>query len=310
MLSRELEVGRIAGPFDTPPFDNFVCSPLGVIGSRENSAQEIFPVSVDSALLFIAYLHLSEISAASIQTYVAALSFFNRLIGAQNLGATFVIQKALVGAQRTSPAPTTRLPIHLSMLHHLLDTVSQQNAGYDRGLFRAMFTTAFHGFLRIGEITIRARNSPHYVLQFHECTVHTSVARRGVEVTLTHFKGNTARTPFAILIPPYSKPQYCPMAIMTEYLSLRGKKPGALFLDSTGQPITRTSFTAFLNKTLVAAGYSTSFFKPHSFRIGAATSAAAQGVSDDIIQRLGRWRSNAYQRYVKIPLFQNALPQS
>ena len=30
-LSHELELGRIKGPFDHPPFDNFICSPLGLI---------------------------------------------------------------------------------------------------------------------------------------------------------------------------------------------------------------------------------------------------------------------------------------
>ena len=39
----------------------------------------------------------------------------------------------------------------------------------------------------------------------------------------------------------------------------------------------------------------------HSFRIGAATSAAAVGVEDSLIKTLGRWESSAYLAYVKIP---------
>lgn len=38
---------------------------------------------------------------------------------------------------------------------------------------------------------------------------------------------------------------------------------------------------------------------PHSFRIGAATSAAALGIPDDAIQRMGRWSSRAFLRYIK-----------
>ena len=39
----------------------------------------------------------------------------------------------------------------------------------------------------------------------------------------------------------------------------------------------------------------------HSFRIGAATTAAAVGVEDSVIKTLGRWESSAYLAYVRIP---------
>ena len=39
----------------------------------------------------------------------------------------------------------------------------------------------------------------------------------------------------------------------------------------------------------------------HSFRIGAATVAARNGVPDHLIQAMGRWSSNAYQLYIRTP---------
>ncbi|VDH97557.1 Hypothetical predicted protein [Mytilus galloprovincialis] len=41
-------------------------------------------------------------------------------------------------------------------------------------------------------------------------------------------------------------------------------------------------------------------YKGHSFRIGAATNAASLGYSEQLIQKLGRWNSNALQRYIRI----------
>ena len=40
-------------------------------------------------------------------------------------------------------------------------------------------------------------------------------------------------------------------------------------------------------------------YNTHSFRIGAATSAIETGISDVQVKMLGRWKSNAYQRYVR-----------
>lgn len=45
--------------------------------------------------------------------------------------------------------------------------------------------------------------------------------------------------------------------------------------------------------------YETNKFCGHSFRIGAATSAASSGVADHVIQSLGRWSSDCYIRYIR-----------
>ena len=42
-------------------------------------------------------------------------------------------------------------------------------------------------------------------------------------------------------------------------------------------------------------------YSGHSFRIGAATTAASVVVEDSLIKTLGRWESSAYILYVRVP---------
>ena len=85
------------------------------------------------------------------------------------------------------------------------------------------------------------------------------------------------------------------------YLHRRGPAPGPLFLQENGQPLTRTQLSNFLQSTLSAVGI-TGTYSGHSFRIGAATTAAQQGLPDHLIKTMGHWSSDAYLLYVRTPV--------
>jgi len=92
---------------------------------------------------------------------------------------------------------------------------------------------------------------------------------------------------------------------MYRYLNVR-RAQGAcasspLFIndDVDYAPLLRNTFLKYLKDTLARLGYVNNEYKGHSFRIGAASSAASAGVEDHVIQILGRWSSDCYTRYIR-----------
>ena len=93
----------------------------------------------------------------------------------------------------------------------------------------------------------------------------------------------------------------CPVKALLTYLAIRGSTPGCLFIFEDQTPLTRAQFKTLLSATLRTAGMDDTSYNTHSFRIGAATTAKAVGIADAHIQLLGRWRSSAYQGYIRMP---------
>ena len=105
--------------------------------------------------------------------------------------------------------------------------------------------------------------------------------------------------PFSILVS--RQPQSCPVELLAKYLAMRGPRPGALFITVDGAPVSRSHFSNQLSSAIQFCGLSPSVYKGHSFRIGAASHAADKGLSDAQIRLLGRWKSNAFLKYLRTP---------
>ena len=75
--------------------------------------------------------------------------------------------------------------------------------------------------------------------------------------------------------------ELCPVAATSAYMVQRGPGPGPLFKFQDGKPLTRQRFVARAREALTSAGVDCSAYSRHSFRGGAATTAAKCGVSDD-----------------------------
>ena len=91
----------------------------------------------------------------------------------------------------------------------------------------------------------------------------------------------------------------CPVAATLLWMVYRGNISGPLFRYTDGSALTQQLFIVELQRALLSIGEDPHKYGGHSFRIGAATVAAEQGINDAIIKLLGCWYSSAYQRYVR-----------
>lgn len=167
-----------------------------------------------------------------------------------------------------------------------------------------MFLIAFHAFLRVGEITVRSQQGPsNNTLLAADCIINFKATQvSSVTLTLRNSKHNHAK-PFTITIPA-THTINCPAYAIHHYLQLARPRDGTLFQLPSGSPVTRHYFQTQLHRCLRAANVDTSLYKSHSFRIGAATEAVSSlGLPDHEVQRLGRWNSNAFKSYIRIPKF-------
>ena len=80
----------------------------------------------------------------------------------------------------------------------------------------------------------------------------------------------------------------CPVAAMLAYILVQGQQVGPLFQFKDGRSLTRQKFVMAVRDALKRAGIRADKYAGHSFRIGAATTAAARGIDDSIIKTLSR----------------------
>ena len=205
------------------------------------------------------------------------------------------LQRLLRGIKRVQgPVSPRRLPItidHLRVIQRSLDLSTA-----DHVMLWAACCLGFFGFLRAGEFTVNSAFHPSTHMTVSDLQADSLVSPTCFKVRIKCSKTDPFRAGCDIYL-GRGVDSVCPIVALGNYLSRRGSTPGPLFLFSNGHPLTQQQLSSSVQAILHAAGYS-----GHSFRIGAATTAAARGVPDHLIKTLGRWSSDAYQVYIRTPV--------
>ena len=198
-----------------------------------------------------------------------------------------------------------RLPITPELLLRMKHAWSQERRdNRDVVMLWAAVSLCFFGFLRAGEICVPSDSSydegAH--LNFKDVSVDSMEKPSSLKIRIKASKTDPFQQGVDIFVGRTGN-ELCPVAATLAYMVQRGPGPGPgpLFKFQDGKPLTRQRFVARAREALTSAGVDCSAYSGHSFRSGAATTAAKCGVSDATIKMLGRWKSSAYQLYIKTP---------
>ncbi len=267
------------------------------------------PITDYAQTHFITHLSLS-VHWTTIRSYLSALRFFQIRAGLPDpsLTPSPKIPYLLKGIHKLTPdhKRTTRHPITPDIMRNIHHLWSQQPTTFNETMLWAAFCLAFFGFMRAGELTASTAGNQAN-LQVNDITVDSHVNPQLLTIHLRHSKTDQFGAGHYIHLGRTSS-IVCPVAAMLGYLSHRptlGTQTN-LFIFENGDPLTRPKLVSHLRQAITLVGLDPKAFSGHSFRIGAASTAAAVGLNDSTIQQAGRWKSNTFRTYIRKQATQQA----
>lgn len=266
------------------------------------------PTSEGTLTLFTTHLATHNISLATIKVYLSAVRYMHLCKGLHdtfNQQFTPRLQLILRGIKRRQACICPirqRLPVTIQMLRRIRHLLSKRTPSYANTTLWAMCCLALFGFLRVSEFTIPTEgsyNSSRH-LSLDDIAVDNRNKPRLLQLFLKQSKTDQFRQGVKIYVGATDS-TICPVKAVLSYLAKRNSQPGPLFITKEGKAWTSTMFRIAFKSLLTELKLDKQCYNTHSFRIGAATSASLANMSDTHIQLLGRWRSNAFQRYIRPP---------
>ena len=276
-----------------------------------------FPASEQDVLCFSAWLITRGLAGSSIEAYLSGIrtAHLSRGIKPPTIKSD-LIKTVLAGRHNIDQLDKriglrrSRMPIVPSMLRVLKEEL--RTSGLDKVDKLAMWASAlilFFGALRPGELMCANVGTfdPDFTLLRQDISLKDIMLKGEKLDTLQLFikSDKTDKEGKGRLLDIYSSDSdLCPVKAYVKYLNKSNhtdpEKP-AIRLAS-GKPLTTKQFNVHLKSFLGKhVDTESGVVSGHSFRAGIASLAGLLGYSESQIKSIGRWSSDAYMVYLKLP---------
>ena len=257
------------------------------------------PVLENNLISFATHLSYS-LAHDSIKVHLSAIAFYAAIndhsINFKIFKRLYYLMRGIKRLQSPKRKKRKRAPITPALLHIIKTNLFNSGKVYeDKVMLWAALLTAFYGFLRVSEYTSLRKKSfdPATTLLFSDC----SFTRDGaVTIYIKASKTDPFRTGVPLRIEPNGS-SLCPVNALRHHSRSHPSQTGPLFTFQNGRYLSRKD----INSLLLATTDGMANISSHSLRIGAASTAAAAGCPKWLIQALGRWSSDCFREYIRIP---------
>ena len=241
-----------------------------------------------------------RVGAKTMRVYLYGVQYWATLQGyATNIAEMTRLPYVIRGIRRWQGAAHTRAvrhPITLPLLHAILKYIDRNYVLNDRLMYRAAVLLAFFGMLRVSEFTAPSRTTFDPLLHLTNNDISFTDAFHIVCIQIKSSKTDPFRLGVTVRVGT-TQDSLCPVSAMSQYLMQRPAVRGPLFIFRDATYLTKNNIKNLLKNSLPDVENISS----HSFRRGGASYLAQAGLSHDVIQILGRWRSDAYRLYINLP---------
>ena len=247
--------------------------------------------------LYLAYLHISGFNYNTARSHLSVINFAHSVRNLPLPCLSPFVSKLLKGFKNLATNVKHMKPITFNVLQELLLISSVVLDSEDAIIFNTIASMLYCGNLRVGELldsgsldhTLKLCNAKWYVLKGRI---------EGVVIYMPSYK-HSGTQESTIMLPVRLNSVICPVKNLLSYLELGCSKGIFLFIDDKGNPISSSWFLTKLHIFLSRMGLDPSVYFNHSFRVGYTTDIASSGESIPVIQMRGRWKSTAFNKYIR-----------
>ena len=259
---------------------------------------------------YILALAMEKLAYSSIRTYVSRVASLHR-----NLDMTpgwqgqdiRLLMRGVANLPRSPNSPKLRLAVTPAILRKLNSKLMGSSAPeLVKKMVWAACCLLYVGSLRSCELLSPSKHSFDPTTTLRRCDVElvrelvNGKKVKYIKLSVKNPKEYRRAGTVTVEILPCQGMFFCPVTAITEFLRLTPGYPRSMPLLRTEEWLLSRDLLNKILKDHLDSEVDYGVVRTHSFRSGLTSALAKAGVSDEVLQSLGRWHSQAYQSYIKM----------